>query len=182
MPDSSSATQVAAPTTEVRAPPQRSPSRRAPPRTDQAAEQRRDLDRLDVDGCDHDEREHVVDDDDREHECPQAVGKPPAEQREQAEREGRVGRHRDAPALGGRAPEVEGEEIDRRRHPADCGKQRQREPSCSRSSPRSNSRLASSPSTKKKNVISPLFTHSRSSSATPAPPRSIASMVLHSPS
>src|SRR3954469_21100598 len=32
----------------------------------------------------------------------------------------------------------------------------------SRKSPRSNSRRASRPSTKKKNVISPLFTHSRS--------------------
>ena len=39
----------------------------------------------------------------------------------------------------------------------------------SRSSPMSNSRRASRPKTKKKNVISPLFTHSRRSSDTPAP-------------
>ena len=52
----------------------------------------------------------------------------------------------------------------------------------SRSSPRSNSRRASSPRTKKKNVISPLFTHSRSSSDTPVPPISIESVVSHSES
>ena len=52
----------------------------------------------------------------------------------------------------------------------------------SRSSPRSNSRLASSPTTKKKNVISPLFTQWRSSSATPAPPTSIESIVPQSAS
>jgi hypothetical protein len=39
----------------------------------------------------------------------------------------------------------------------------------SRSSPMSNSRRASRPKTKKKNVISPLFTHSRRSSDTPLP-------------
>ena len=47
----------------------------------------------------------------------------------------------------------------------------------SRSSPRSNSRRASSPTTKKKNVIRPLFTHSRRESDTPAPPTSIDSVV-----
>jgi hypothetical protein len=47
----------------------------------------------------------------------------------------------------------------------------------SRSSPRSNSRRASSPTTKKKNVIRPLFTHSRRSSATPWPPIWIESTV-----
>ena len=47
----------------------------------------------------------------------------------------------------------------------------------SRSSPRSNSRRASSPTTKKKNVISPLFTQSRRSSATPEPPSVIESVV-----
>src|SRR5215213_8728266 len=50
----------------------------------------------------------------------------------------------------------------------------------SRSSPRSNSRRASSPMTKKKNVISPLFTHSRSSSATPEPPMWMESVVSQS--
>ena len=47
----------------------------------------------------------------------------------------------------------------------------------SRNSPRSNSRRASSPTTKKKNVIRPLFTHSRRSSDTPQLPRSIESVV-----
>src|SRR3954469_11946814 len=45
----------------------------------------------------------------------------------------------------------------------------------SRRSPRSNSRRPSRPSTKKNNVISPLFTHLRSVSWTPPPPRSTAS-------
>src|SRR5919198_1193147 len=47
----------------------------------------------------------------------------------------------------------------------------------SRSSPRSNSRPASSPTTKKKNVIRPLFTLSPRASATPEPPTSIESRV-----
>jgi hypothetical protein len=52
----------------------------------------------------------------------------------------------------------------------------------SRSSPRSNSRRASSPRTKKKNVIRPLFTHSRSSRETPDPPKSIESVFSQSES
>ena len=47
----------------------------------------------------------------------------------------------------------------------------------SRNSPRSNSLRASSPTTKKKNAISPLFTQPRRSSETPWPPRSIESLV-----
>ena len=52
----------------------------------------------------------------------------------------------------------------------------------SRSSPRSNSRRASSPSTKKKNVINPLFTQWRRSSEISAPPRWIESVVSQSDS
>jgi hypothetical protein len=47
----------------------------------------------------------------------------------------------------------------------------------SRSSPMSNSRRVSRPRLKKKNVISPLLTHSRKSSASVAPPTSIESLV-----
>jgi hypothetical protein len=92
-------------------------------------DQRHDVDRVAVDERDHDKREQVVSDDDREHERPQAVGSPPAEQREQSQRERRVGRHRDAPALRGRAPEVE-REVDRRRgaHAADRRQQREHQP------------------------------------------------------
>src|SRR5438876_7238422 len=61
--------------------------------------------------------------------------------------------------------------------PASNGKAKRRR---SRSSPRSISRRASSPTTKKKNVMSPLFTQWRRSSATLAPPRSIESFVLQS--
>ena len=58
--------------------------------------------------------------------------------------------------------------------PASSGRANRRR---SRSSPRSNSRRASRPTTKKKNVISPLFTQWRRSSATPESPRSIDSIV-----
>jgi hypothetical protein len=100
-----------------------------------------------------------------------------------SQRERRVGRHRDAPALGGRAPEVE-REVDRRAAPmpptdASNGSTSRRR---SRKSPRSNSRRASRPSTKKKNVISPLFTHSRSVSSIRLASRSIASTASHSSS
>ncbi len=47
----------------------------------------------------------------------------------------------------------------------------------SRSSPRSNSRRASSPTTRKKSVINPLFSHCRRSWETPAPPMRIESTV-----
>src|SRR4029453_15924562 len=56
--------------------------------------------------------------------------------------------------------------------PASSGRAKRRR---SRSSPRSNSRRASRPTTKKKNVIRPLFTHPRRSSEIPCPPRSIES-------
>jgi hypothetical protein len=96
----------------------------------QSSEQRRGLDLLCVDRCDNDEREDVVDHDQREDERPQTVRKTLPHEREQAEREGRVGRHRDAPAVRGRTTHVEGKvDGDRRRHPADRGQQRQREPS-----------------------------------------------------
>jgi hypothetical protein len=52
----------------------------------------------------------------------------------------------------------------------------------SRSEPMSNSRLASSPTTRKKNVISPSLTQSRSSSAMPSLPTRIDSSVLQNDS
>ena len=92
-------------------------------------EERQDAKRLGVDGRDDDERDDVVHHDDREHERPQPIGKTRADERQQAEREGRVGRHGDPPAARGRAAGVEGEiDADGRRHPADPGQQRQREP------------------------------------------------------
>src|SRR2546428_903790 len=53
-------------------------------------------------------------------------------------------------------------------------------PRRSRSAPRSTSLRASTPTTKKKTVITPLFTPWRRSSAPLAPPRSIESFVLQS--
>jgi hypothetical protein len=96
----------------------------------QGGEQRRNLDLLCIDRRDYDEREEDVYHDQREDERPQAVRKTPPHEREQAERESRVGRHRDAPAVHGRSTHVEGEvDGDCSRHPADRGQQRQREPS-----------------------------------------------------
>ncbi len=60
-------------------------------------EQRTDVERLRVDRCDDDEGNDVVDDDEREHERTQSVGKAWADERQNAERERGVGRHRDPP-------------------------------------------------------------------------------------
>ena len=81
-----------------------------------------------VRGRDHHEREQVVDHDDGEDERPQAVGHAAPDEREQAERQRGVGRHRDPPAVRGRAAQVE-REVDRDRggHPADRGEHRQRQ-------------------------------------------------------
>ena len=59
-----------------------------------------------VDGRDDHERDEVVDDDDREDERAQPVREPRPDDREHAERERRVGRHRRAPAVRGRVPGV----------------------------------------------------------------------------
>ena len=57
-----------------------------------------------VGGRDHEQRDDVVDDGDGEHERAQPVGKPRPDEREQPEREGRVGRHRRAPAVDRAVP------------------------------------------------------------------------------
>ena len=91
-------------------------------------DQRHDVDRLAVDDRDHDQREQVVHDHDREHERPQPVRNAPAEDVEQPEREGGVGGHCDAPPLRGRAAEVE-REVDPHRgaHAADRRQHREHE-------------------------------------------------------
>src|SRR5580765_168180 len=61
--------------------------------------------------------------------------------------------------------------------PASTGSAKRRR---SRSSPRSNSRRASSPTTKKKNVIRPRFTQSRASREMPQRPMSIEMLVVQS--
>ena len=82
-----------------------------------------------VEDRDHEERGDVVDDDDREHERPQPVRETRSDQRQQAERERGVRRHRDPPAVCGRSPGVE-REVDRDpdRHAAEAGYERQGEP------------------------------------------------------
>ena len=79
-----------------------------------------------VDGGDDEQRDDVVDDDDRQQEAAQPVGEARADQGEHAEREGGVGRHRHAPALGRVVAGVEGEvDRDRDDHPAEGGEHRQ---------------------------------------------------------
>ena len=123
-------------------------------------EQGRDADRLGVDGGDDDQGEDVVDNGHGEDERPQAVGNAVPEDGQQTQGERGVRRHRDAPAPGRRLPDVEGEvDGDGHRHPTDRCHHRQGETAPrSRSSPRSNSRRASRPTTKKKKVIRPLLT------------------------
>jgi hypothetical protein len=156
---------------EVRRPaPQLDPEQQHQRHREQAGrpDQRHDVDRVAVYERYYDKREQVVRHDDGENERPQAVRGPPADQREQPQRERRVGRHRDAPALRSRAPRLNARSIAAAAPmpPTDAsnGSTNRRR---SRKSPRSNSRRASRPSTKKKNVISPLFTHSRSVSSMP---------------
>ena len=82
-----------------------------------------------VDGRDDHERDQVVDDDHGEDERAQPVREPRPDDREHAERERRVGRHRRAPAVRGRAARGEREiEGDRHRHPAETREERQRHP------------------------------------------------------
>jgi hypothetical protein len=68
-----------------------------------------------VDDRDHHQRREVVDDEDGHQEDPHPLGHLAAHQGEHAEGQGGVGRHRDAPAVGTRAPVVEGE-VDQHRH------------------------------------------------------------------
>ena len=77
-------------------------------------EQRRHVDRRRVEHDDHEQRDEVVDDSDREQERTQAIGEARPDEREQAECERGVRRHRDAPAVRGGAAGVD-REIDRDR-------------------------------------------------------------------
>src|SRR5437764_381784 len=62
---------------------------------------------LGVDRRDHDQRQDVVHDEDREHERAQAVRKPRADEREHAQGERGVGRHRRSPPMRRAAARVE---------------------------------------------------------------------------
>ena len=75
------------------------------------------------------ERYDVVKDHEGEEEGPHTRRPPATDEREEAQREGRVGRHRDRPAPGGRLAGVEREVDERRRqHPSDGGEDRRRDP------------------------------------------------------
>ncbi len=128
-----------------------------------------------VEDSDDRERGQVVHHGEGEQEGPHPVRGPRPDQGEHAERERGVGGHRRAPAVRRRPPGVDDEEDgDRHDHPAEArpasGIASRRR---SRSSPRSNSRRASSPTTRKKNVIRPLFTQPCRSWEMPALPRRI---------
>ena len=92
--------------------------------------ERHDGDGSRIDTDDHEEPDQVVDDNDGEEECAQAIGDTRPDDREQTERERCVGRHRGAPAVRGRSTGVEGEiYADGGRRAADAGKQRQQDAS-----------------------------------------------------
>ena len=77
---------------------------------------------------DHQQRDQVVEDRQGEDERAQAWIAA-RDEPEDAEGEGRVGRHRSSPAAGARAAGVEGkEDQDRDEHPAARGHERQRDP------------------------------------------------------
>ena len=103
---------------------------------------------------------------------------------QQAEREGGVRRHRDAPAGRGGAPGVE-REVDRDRQEP-CRRSRPASAAPADAAPAAlpgrTRGAASSPTTKKKNVIRPLLTHSRRSCVTRHPPTWIESDVSQSDS
>jgi len=82
-----------------------------------------------IDGRDHDQRRKIVDDDHRQHEGAQAARYARSDQRQHAERKGRVGGHRRTPAVGGGVPGVEREvDADRHRHAAEPRQQWHRHP------------------------------------------------------
>ena len=108
-------------------PPDRHERRRSRARSRSPSAGQRDL--LGVGDRDHEQRDQVVDDDEREQEHAQAVRAARADEREHPERERRVGRHRDAPAVRRVAAGVE-REVDAAigdRHPAERGEHRQRD-------------------------------------------------------
>ena len=72
-----------------------------------------------VDDRDHHERRQVVDDEHRDQEDAHPVGDLATEQRQNAERQRGVGRHRDAPAVGAVTPGVERQVDEHRDHHAE---------------------------------------------------------------
>ena len=85
--------------------------------------------RLRVEERDHDQRDDVVDDGDRQQERAQPVGEARPDEREQAERERGVGRHRHPPPVRRRTAGIEREvDRDRAAMPAERREHRQREP------------------------------------------------------
>jgi len=77
---------------------------------------------------DHHQRHQVVDHRDREDERSQAVREPAADDRQHAERECGVGRHRGAPPARDRMGRIEGEvDRDRDHHPPEPGQERQQQ-------------------------------------------------------
>jgi len=79
------------------------------------------VDRRGVEDCDDQQRAEVVDDRQRDQEDLQSLGDARAEDRQRPEREGDVGGHRDAPAVGTAAAGIEAGVDQRRRHHAPDG-------------------------------------------------------------
>ena len=80
-----------------------------------------------VEDRDHDDRTDVIDDREGEQEQLESRWHPRPQEREDADREGDVGRHRDAPAAASVASEIHGnEDQGRERHSSESGEGRQR--------------------------------------------------------
>ena len=100
----------------------------APEQADRHHE-RGNRDRAAVCDRDHEERHDVIDDRDREQERTQPVRQPGADERDQAERECRVGRHRRSPAMRRAVARIQRQvDRDRHHHPAYPCKEREEDP------------------------------------------------------
>ncbi len=103
---------------------------RMQPKSPNATSERDDRDRPAVRDRDHEQRDDVVDDGDRQEIRAQAVREARTDEREQPEGEGRVGRHRRSPAVDRVVAGVDREvDQDRHGHPAETCEKRQRDAS-----------------------------------------------------
>ncbi len=139
---------------------------------------------LAVDQRDDDQGRDVVDHEHRQQEDARPPRYAAPDQRQQTECQRGVGRHRDAPGVRARTRRARPRRRSQRVRPSRPVRPRtaSRNRRRSRRSPRSNSRRASSPTTRKNSVISPLFTQVRSSRVTPQWPRCNENGVVHADS
>lgn len=142
------------------------------------AQQRARVEAGRVHGRDHDQRDDVVDDRHGEHERTEAERKARPDEGEHPKGERGVRRHRDAPSVRRVPLRVQREEdCDRHEHPADARRERQRHPATFAEFAQVELPARLEPTTKKKRVISPLFSQYRRSCDTPVRPMRIERVV-----